>query len=302
MASLKRILNLLLHNPAKFFDSVVCHCLYWLPDKPYLSLRYRCHLGHWLNWENPKRYTEKLQWLKLHDRNPLYTKLVDKYEVKNYIASLIGEQYIIPTLGVWSRPEDIEWDILPNSFVLKTTHGGGGSGIVICKNKNTLNIEEATRVLKHSMNADIYKSLREWPYKNVPHRIIAEKYMEDDSGELRDYKFYCFNGEPKAMLIASNRFSDHNFNYFDMDFNKMPIVSNYGKESTEKFVEPENFESMKAIARKLSAGIPHVRVDLYNSNHQIYFGELTFFDASGYDNMSSDEWDLKFGSWIKLPV
>lgn len=300
MRQFHRVVDVICH-PKRVLLWFWKHTNFMYSDKVYLKGMYWLHLGKRLDLKNPQTFTAKLQWLKLYDRKPLYTQIVDKYAVKQYVADIIGEKYIIPTLEVWDSVDKIDYSVLPEQFVLKTTHGGGGSGVAICRDKKTFSTKKAAIILEQSMKSDLYKLLREWPYKNVPKRIIAEKYMEDDSGELRDYKFYCFNGEPKAMLIASNRFTNHNFNYFDMDFKKLPIVSAVGKQSTEEFKKPAEFEEMKEIAKQLSKGFPHVRVDLYCCNHQVYFGELTFFDASGYDDMSSEEWDLKFGSWIKLP-
>lgn len=274
----------------------------FISDKTYYRIQYYAVLGRFPNIDNPILYTEKLQWLKLYDHNPIYTKIVDKYEVKNIISKIIGENYIIPTLNVWNSPEEIDFDSLPNQFVLKTTFGGGGDGIVICRDKSMLNIDETIKKLKKSFNTDPYIRAREWPYKNVPRRIIAEQYMEDDSGELRDYKFYCFNGEPKVMLVASNRFTNHNFNYFDMDFNVLPITSAMGAQSDVKMNRPDCFDEMKEVAAKLSKGFPHVRVDLYNSGGKVLFGELTLYDSSGYDDLSSEEWNRRFGDWITLPM
>lgn len=258
-------------------------------------------LGRIPNIDNPSLYTEKLQWLKLYDHNPLYTKIVDKFEVKNIISSIIGEQYIIPTLGIWNSPEEVNIDTLPNQFVLKTTFGGGGDGIVICRDKTKLNREKALAKLKKSFNTNPYLRAREWPYKDVPHRIIAEQYLEDDSGELRDYKFYCFGGEPHVVMIASNRFTNHYFNYFDMDFNILPITSAMGTHSNAIINKPMSFNEMKEVATKLSKGFTHVRVDLYSCQGKVYFGELTLYDSSGFDDLSSEEWNQRFGDWISLP-
>ena len=290
-----------LKNPRRIGLGFTTRFFKWLPDKIYLELVYYFKLGKKLDLQDPKTFTAKLQWLKLYNRRPEYTKMVDKYEAKNYVSGILGSEYIIPTLGIWDNFSDIDFDKLPSRFVLKTTHGGGSVGIVICKDKALFNKDKARKNIEEALRLDVYKLFREWPYKNVPKRIIAEQYMEDDSGELRDYKFYCFNGEPKVMLLASNRFTDHNFTYFDMDFNRLPISSRDGKTSCEELKKPVNFEEMKSIARKLSQGLPHVRVDLYSCNHRIYFGELTFFDGSGYDDMESQEWDLKFGTWLQLP-
>lgn len=289
----------ILRHSVNFFLSIFGR---FLNDKNYYRLQYYVILGRFPNIDNPVLFTEKLQWLKLYDHNPVYTKIVDKYEVKNIISKIIGDKYLIPTLGVWNSPEEIDFDSLPNQFVLKTTFGGGGDGIVICRDKSRLNIDETIKKLKKSFNTDPYIRAREWPYKNVPRRIIAEQYMEDDSGELRDYKFYCFNGVPKVMLVASNRFTNHNFNYFDMDFNVLPITSAMGAQSDVKMERPEGFEEMKEVATKLSRNFAHVRVDLYSSGGKVLFGELTLYDSSGYDDLNSKEWNKRFGDWITLPL
>lgn len=271
-----------------------------LDDKTFIRLQYFSVLGKFPNIDHPSLFTEKLQWLKLYDHNPLYIQIVDKYTVKDYIKEKIGEKYIIPTLGVWNAPEEIDFKLLPNQFVLKTTFGGGSDGVVICRNKKELDIAKVMSKLKESMKTNPYLRAREWPYKDVPHRIIAERYMEDDSGELRDYKFYCFNGEPKVMLVASNRFTNHNFNYFDMEFNKLPIISAMGNQNDEVMQKPDCFDEMKCVATELSKGFPHMRVDLYYCDNQVYFGELTLYDSSGYDDLSSPEWNERFGDWINL--
>lgn len=277
----------------------------FLGDKIYLKILYRIVLRKKLNLKNPQTYNEKLQWLKLYDRRPEYTRMVDKYEAKKYVADIIGEQYIIPTLGVWDKFDDIDFDSLPNQFVLKTTHGGGNYGVVICKDKANFDIVKCRSKLKRALKQNIYKQLREWPYKDVKPRIIAEKYMVDESGyELKDYKFFCFNGEPKALFIATDRGvedEETKFDFYDMDFNHMPIK--HGHPNSDKPIKkPLSFEKMKELAAKLSEGIPHVRVDFYDINGQIYFGELTFYQYSGLMPFQPEEWDYTFGSWIKLPM
>ena len=275
-----------------------------MDDRLYLRLLYRAKTGNKLNLITPRRFTEKLQWLKLYNRCPEYTSMVDKYEVKKIVAEKIGEKYIIPTLGVWNRPEDIEWDVLPNQFVLKTTHGGGSCGVVICKDIVSFDRNRALEKLRENMRMDIYRLFREWPYKNVPRRIVAEQYLTPPlaANDLPDYKFYCFNGEPKVLLVASNRSSTHNFNYFDMDFNPLPYRSCDGEPIPPERVEKTaHFEEMKEIARALSKGIPHVRDDLYDHPDHPFFGELTFFDSSGFDTINSDEIDRQWGDWLILP-
>lgn len=273
-----------------------------LSDEELLLKKYRVSMKRELNLEDPQTYNEKLQWLKLHDRRPLYTTLVDKYAVKQYVADIVGEEHIIPTLGVWDDFDEIDFSTLPNQFVLKCTHDSGG--LVICKDKSQLNIQAAKRKLNASMKRDFYLRSREWPYKNVPHRIIAETYMEDDvTAELRDYKFFCFNGEPKALFVATDRQTpgeEVKFDFFDMDY--MHIDVRNGHENAKiPPQKPLRFEQMKELAKKLSAGIPHVRVDFYEVNGKVYFGEMTFFHFSGLVPFEPEEWDYTFGSWIELP-
>lgn len=273
-----------------------------LSDKLYLSLFYRGEFRKKLDWEHPETYQEKLQWLKLFDRNPMYSKLVDKYEVKEIVASKIGSQYIIPTIGIWSKINDIEWDILPNRFVLKTTHDGGGKGIVICKDKSNFNKEEALKKLKKSFKRNTYRNVREWPYKNVEPRIIAEQYIEDsNSHDLHDYKFFCFNGEVKAMFVATDRASGCvKFDYFDCDFNHLDIIQTHPM-SGKIISKPECFDEMKKLASILSQGIPHVRCDFFQVNGKVYFGELTFYHHGGFVPFHPDKWNKIWGSWLNLP-
>lgn len=289
-------------NLSSILLSILMKVGFLLPDTTYLRFMYRLILGRKLDLNNPLRYTEKLQWQKLYDRNPLYTTVVDKYAVKKYVSSIIGPDYIIPTLGIWNDPSEIDWESLPNQFVLKTTHGGGGSGIIICKDKSLLDFDSATRRLKSNMKQDLYAAYREWPYLGVPHRVIAEELLPSDShGQVLDYKFYCFGGIPKVMLVASDRFSSHHFTYYDMSFKKLNIISRQGGNSSIDFECPHAFEEMKSIAKCLSEGFPQVRVDLYYAKGKVYFGELTLFDTSGFDDMSSEKIDLEWGEWITLP-
>ena len=273
-----------------------------LPDKMYLKLKYYQRMHKRLNLKNPKTYNEKLQWLKLYYRNPLYTKLVDKYEVKSYVKNLIGAQHIIPTLGVWESFDEIDFSKLPNQFVLKCTHDSGG--LVICKDKETLDMNTARKKINASLKRNYYWHTREWQYKDVKPRIIAEQYMVDESGyELKDYKFFCFDGVVKALFIATDRTAEGEetkFDFYDADFNHLPVKN--GHENSNKILQrPDGFEEMKRIASVLSKGIPQVRVDLYNVNGQIYFGELTFSHWGGMTPFTPEEWDYTFGEWITLP-
>lgn len=287
--------------------NIVLHLAYrgmltWMPDDVYLKIIYRIRMGKKLNLNNPKSFSEKLQWLKLYDRNKLYTKLVDKYEVKNYVASIIGEQYVIKNLGVWEKFEDIDFDRFPKQFVLKCTHDSGG--IVIVKDKAALDINKAREILQKSQGHNYYHVNREWPYKNVKPRIIAEEYMEDSkTGELRDYKFFAFDGVVKAMFIAKDRSSETEetkFDFFDDKYNHLPFIN--GHPNADEIPEkPLCFDEMKKLAEKLSKGIPHVRVDFYEVNGRVYFGEMTFYHWSGMVPFNPQEWDEIFGSWIRLP-
>lgn len=272
-----------------------------VPAEAFLKRLYRIHMGRELDLQHPKTYTEKLQWLKLYDHRPEYTRMVDKYAVKDYVAEKIGPEYVIPLLGVWDRVEDIDFDSLPKQFVLKTTHDSGG--IVVCKDKASLDIAKARKQLRYFLNRNYYDRNREWPYKDVPHRIIAERYMEDPGqGELRDYKFFTFGGVPKVLYIAQGRGlgGETVADFFDMDFQHLPftIDHNMAPVPPEK---PKNFEKMKQLAAILSEGTPQLRVDFYEVDGKIYFGEMTFFHCSGMEAFHPGKWDERFGSWVELP-
>lgn len=293
----------LIGNPAKLvvrLNSVGFSRLF--SDEFYLKCAYKHSLGKKINLKDPKTYNEKLQWLKLYDRKPEYIAMVDKCEAKRYVGDIIGEEYVVPTFGVWDSFDDIDFDALPNQFVLKCTHDSGG--LVICKDKRALDIEKARKIINWSLNRKYYYEHREWPYKNVKPRIIAEQYMEDEkTSELRDYKFFCFDGEVKAMFVATERQKvgeEVKFDFFDENFNHLPVRQGHpnAKIMPEK---PEKFEKMKELAAKLSQNIPHVRVDFYEVNGRVYFGEMTFFHFSGMVPFQPEEWDYKFGSWINLP-
>ena len=304
MSKITTAANMLCNNRSAFIATLIQRLNFLFADEMYLRLFYKYRMGHPLNLKAPLTYNEKLNWLKLNDRNPLYTKLVDKYEVKNYVAEKAGKQYVIKTLGIWDNPEDIEWDILPNQFVLKTTHGGGNSGVVVCKAKEEINKGLIVNRLNEAMHQNLYKDSREWPYKNVPKRIIAEEYVEDEATkELRDYKFFCFNGKVEFLFIGSERQKpgeDVKFDFFDKDFNHLIIRQGHpnSKVLPEK---PSRFEEMKELAAKLSEGIPHVRIDLYEANGKVYFGEMTFYHFGGVVPFEPEEWDITFGKMIILP-
>lgn len=278
-----------------------------IPDENYIKLLYRLKFGKKLNLENPKTFQEKLQWLKLYNKNHNYTQIVDKYEVKSYMSALIGEQYIIPTLGVWDKPEDIDWDKLPQQFVLKTTHGGGNGGVVVCQDKSKLSKKQAVAKLQQSMKQDIYKIYREWPYKNVKKRIIAEAYMSDNSefnkGDLTDYKFYCFNGNAYKVMVCTDRnIGKPKFYSFDKEWNLLRH-NNMGKAAPIDFSlpKPDGMDEMFRLVEKIAANLPFARVDMYYVKGQIYFGEVTFYPASGFDPNILPEIDLLYGQMLKLP-
>lgn len=273
-----------------------------VPDKLYLSLKYYKNFGRFPNWKNPKTFTEKLQWLKLHNRKAEYTTMVDKYEVKKYVAGIIGERYIIPTLGVWDRAEDIDFDSLPDQFVLKATHDSGR--VVICKDKAKLDKRKAIEDMKLSLQRDFYAVTREWPYKNVKRRIIAEQYMEDKSqaGDLADYKFFCFNGEPKYCQVIRDRSTVETIDFYDMEWNLMPFVglNPVAQNGVTPVVRPENLDNMIRVCKELAKDNPFVRVDLYVINGEEYFGEITFYPASGCGVFTPKEWDTKLGELVNL--
>ena len=297
---MKKLLSYFTSNPLDYILKLDEFLMPILPDKLYLKIRFWCIVGYWPNLDNPKTYNEKLQWLKLHDKRPEYTKMVDKVDAKKYVASIIGEKYIIPTIGVWDSIDEIDWTCLPNQFVIKASHDSGG--VVVCRDKSKLDVEEAKRILAGAGKKDFSRYTKEYPYRDVPHRFIAEEYMEDESGyELKDYKFFCFNGKPKFIFVATGRQEhDTRFDFYDMEFNHLPVLN--GHPNADKWpTKPENYEEMIEVSEKLSKGLLHVRVDLYNINGKIYFGELTFFHWSGLKAFEPREWDYKFGEFLKLP-
>lgn len=275
---------------------------YCCPDKIYLNNKFKQVFGRDIDWKNPTTFNEKLQWLKIYDRNPLYTQLVDKYEVRKYIAEKIGEEYLIPCLGVWNKFDDIDFDKLPNQFVLKCTHDS--HSVIICEDKSTFDFEMARKSLAEHLKRNFYYNAREWPYKNVKPRIIAEQYMTENNvtkrEPLTDYKFFCFEGEPRFMYISKDIGVNPTTDFFDMEFNNLPFKMKDPNSAT-KPMKPEQFDTMKKLARILSKGLPHVRVDFYCINGHLYVGELTFYHSSGFSPVNPVEWDEKIGNYIKLP-
>lgn len=258
-------------------------------------------MGYPLDLENPKTFSEKLQWLKVNYRDPIQTVMVDKHEAKNFIAQRVGEQYIIRTLAVWDSVEDIDFDALPNQFVLKCTHDSGG--IVICKDKSSLDREAAKAKLSAFLQRDYSRIAREWPYKDVPRRIIAEEYLSElGSNEILDYKMYCFHGNPKLTVVCSDRFSKTGtrMNFYDIDWEPMGIhFGHYPPVSTE-FTRPETYEEMLRLAAELSKGCPFLRVDFYEIKGRLYIGELTFFPGAGLEKFRPMTKDYELGEWLHL--
>lgn len=273
----------------------------WMSDEAFLKKQYKNIFGTSLNLDNPQTFNEKLQWLKLYNRKPEYTMMVDKYKVREYIAQTLGEEYLIPLIGVWDDPDEIDFDALPDQFVLKCNHNSG-LGMCICKDKSKLDIPKVKAELRKGLKQDYYLPGREWPYKNVPRKVICEKYMtdNDDGSELTDYKFFCFNGVPKFMYISKDNSENATTDFFDMEFNHLEMRM---KDPNSNVIpsKPDLFDEMKAIAEKLSKGIPFVRVDLYVISGGIYFGELTFFHNAGFCSIHPDHWGKTLGDWIKLP-
>ncbi|MDD6232080.1 MAG: ATP-grasp fold amidoligase family protein [Frisingicoccus sp.] len=294
--------QIFVNNPWRIFYNLnkrkISHII---PDKIMLQLLYRAKMGKKLNLKNPVTFNEKLQWLKLYDHNPEYIKFVDKYEVRNYIAEKIGEEYLVPLLGVWDNVNDIDFDLLPNQFVLKCTHDSGS--VIICKDKARFDVQKAKGKLQKAMETNFYWLYREWPYKNVKPRVVAEQYLEDnESEELSDYKIMCFNGKQKCTFTCTNRFSGTGLNvtFFDTEWNRLPFERHY-KADLKVIKKPKSYAEMVELAEKLSENIPFSRIDFYKTNNKIYFGEITLYPGSGFEEFEPVNWDTTLGSWIKLP-
>lgn len=269
---------------------------FW-PIKAYLKFRYFFEVHGLLNLENPVTFNDKLNWLKINDRNPKYTMLADKYEVKKYVTSIIGEEFVVPCYGVYDNLEDIDYTKLPERFVIKTTHDSSGAFIV--KDKNKIDINELAHKMRKSLSKNHYWLYREWPYKNIKPRIIVDKFLDDHTGnELRDYKFWCFGGVPKIMY-CTNKGLDIFENFYDMDFK--PVDINHGfKRNVPEFEKPKEFELMKSLAAKLSKDIPFVRVDFFDVDGMVYFGEFTFYDWGGFRAFEDGKWETVLGDWIYI--
>ena len=294
---------LYIRNPKRFILNIMSKynggIFKLLSDEKYLKLRYRLIMQSKLNLKNPKTFNEKMQWLKLYDRKPEYTKMVDKYEAKGYIKRKVGESYIIPTYGIYNRFKDINFDKLPNKFIIKCTHDSGGT--IICTNKKDFNKNIASKKIRKLLKHNFYYLGREWPYKNVKPRVIVEKLLENkDKSELKEYNFFCFNGEPKLVAVCFGDKKGVRYNdFYDIDFNKLDIKCEYDV-SDEIEEKPKEYEQMLKISKKLSKNIPELRVDLYLCDEKIYVGELTFFHWSGFGRFKPEKWDYELGKLIKI--
>lgn len=292
-----------LRTPKNIILGIVTHYWFLFSDKTSLKIQYRIIMGRRLNLKNPKRFSEKLQWLKLYDRKPEYTTMVDKIAVKDYIAGVIGKEYVIPTLGVWNHFDDIDFDDLPDKFVLKTNHSGGSTGVVVCRNKSTLNKASAKKRLEKSLEKNIYHVSREWPYKNVKPMIFAEELIEDNGEHgLMDYKVFCCNGEPRMVKVNYDVATDYHVGWYDLDWNKIKGTTIYDPVDISVDIEkPKELDYLLDLARKLSKDISYLRVDFYCTAGKLKFGELTFFPGSGFERFKPESFDEQIGSWIKLP-
>lgn len=276
--------------------------LHLLSDKSYISLFYKLTFGKKLDLNHPKTYNEKIQWLKLHDRKDEYTNMVDKYEIKKIMENKIGKEYIIPTYQIYDNVKEIDFSILPNSFVIKPTHYGGNSGVVIVDDKTKINEKKIKRKLNKILKKNLYYYGREWQYKNVKPRIIVEEFLKDNNNdEMFDYKFYCFNGNVKIWFICSDRKHKVKYTFFDRKGNFID-VKQCGEPYDLNVKKPRNIDKMIELAEIISQGFIHLRVDFYEINNKIYFGETTFYDSSGFGPFEPEEWDRKIGDMIELPI
>ena len=307
MGKINTLANLILHDRKAINKAIAANISksrfsHLIPDKAYLKYMYKAHFGKKLDLKEPKTFNEKIQWLKLYDRKPEYCSFVDKYEVKKYIAETLGEEYIIPTLGIYDHFDEIDFDTLPEQFVLKCTHDSGS--VVICRDKSSFDKEQAKEKLMKNFESNLYWHGREWPYKDLKPRIIAEKYMEEKgSDDLIDYKFYCFNGEPKFLYVSVG-LSNHEtarIGFVSFDWNIMEMKRTDFEGLVELPVKPVTFDKMVEFSKVLSKDIPFLRADFYEINGELYFGEMTFFPGAGFTKLEPDGWDEKLGEWIVLP-
>lgn len=289
MHKVKRLLG-------KNLISMFYRSLWFLSDESYVKLIYRLRLGRKLNLDNPRTFTEKLQWLKVNDHNPMYTRMADKLGMRDFVAERIGDGHTVPVLGRWDRFDGIDFSSLPERFVLKTNHDSGS--YVICHGKASLDMDKARRTIERSMRRNYYRTTREWQYKDIPHRIYAEQLLGDGDA-LTDYKFFCFNGQPRFMYVEQESASDPSQAIFDMDYNPVPFTMEDVR--SERLPDkPAAFTEMIGYAKELSRDVPFLRVDMYCVKGVVYIGELTFYHYGGYIPFNPKEWDLRIGEMLNL--
>lgn len=298
--NMKKIIKFIFNSEYRFLVKGANGYYKEMSDEEYLKKKFKALMGYPLNLDNPTTFNEKLQWLKLYNRRDEYTTMVDKYAAKKYVADIIGEQYIIPTLGVWDKYDDINFDSLPNQFVLKCTHNSGG--IVICQDKTTFNKLSAKREIQKALKGNYYWRGREWPYKNVKPRIIAEQYMSENGETPKDFKIHNFNGVPRLILVCGDRFQDSGLteDFYTEEWEHLDIKRPAHNNATNIEERPAELEKMLELAKELSKNIPFVRTDFYIINHKIYFGELTFYPASGFSGFVPSSYDDIFGDWLTI--
>jgi hypothetical protein len=271
----------------------------YLPDRMYLYIKYYIRTGKFLDLKNPVTFNEKIQWLKINDRCPNYVKMVDKYEAKTFVEKQIGSEVIIPTIGVWDKFKDINFNDLPEQFVLKTTHDSGG--VVVCKGKSSLNLRLCENILNKSLSRNYYYHGREWPYKSIRPRIIAEEYLVDETNEqLKDYKIFTFNGVPKIIQVDYDRHITHKRNLYNLEWTYIEGSIGYPTDPSYFIHKPEMLDLMLEYSMKLSKNIPHLRVDFYSVGTKIYFGELSFYHGSGFEKFFPESLGEQFGEWLEL--
>lgn len=297
------LLRKFVSSPNYYLDKVVRKMVRILPNQLYLKWLFRLNVGYKLDLKHPKSFNAKLQWLKLNDHKPIYIDLVDKYEVKNILAKKYGQDIIIPTVGVFDTFDQINKDNLPDKFVMKVTHSSGG--VLICHDKASFDWDKAKEVIEKKLQSNLYYWGLEWPYKKCRPRIIIEQYIEHPSGDLKDYKLMCFNGEVKCSFICAERFTGKGLSlcFFDKEWNRLPFTRSHPM-CEEDVAKPINYNKMVELSEDIckSFDIPFARVDFYEVEGQVYFGEVTLFPGCGFEAFQPEKWDFKLGSWLKLPI